>query len=62
MISDKIGLFKPIKILKLIKINQVYTEDSNGKHTNNTAIYKQYLSKNYLQKILKMPSSEAWLD
>jgi hypothetical protein len=35
------------------------TKDSNGKHTNITTIYNQYLIKNYLQKILKMASSEA---
>jgi hypothetical protein len=35
------------------------TEDSNGKHTNITTIYNQYLIRNYLQKILKMPSSES---
>ncbi len=35
--------------------------EDNVKHTNITTIYNQYLIRNYLQKIFKMPSSEAWV-
>ncbi len=44
--------------MELIKI---ITEELNVKHTNITTIYNQYLPGNYLQKILKVPSSEAWV-
>ncbi len=37
------------------------TEDQITKSTNITAIYNQYLIRNYLQKILRFPSSRAWI-
>ncbi len=37
------------------------TEDANVKQTNVTSTYNQDLIKNHLQKILKMPRSEAWV-
>ena len=37
------------------------TEDTNVKQTKVTTTYNQDLIKNHLQKILKMPGSEAWV-
>ncbi len=36
-------------------------EDYFTTRTNITTIYNQHLIRNYLQNILKMPSSKAWV-
>jgi hypothetical protein len=37
------------------------TKDTKVEDTKITTICNQYFIRNYLQKILKMPSSEAWV-
>jgi hypothetical protein len=41
--------------------NQVFTEDLNAKVTSITTLYNEHENRNYLEKLLIMPSWKAWV-